>query len=331
VTADRTEGRGGIINERRNQYSSADQSGDASELILPEEHSKDTRSRSFASFDAFAIPAGMQPNRDRITCFHKQHFTRPLVDERGWLVAAPHGIVAGGQHDVERDLWPDDLLREMGKRRIIADERRVRAGALLNAAESLAVPKPRFPFSGYLPAPPRKRIPAVFKFLRPSNRRTQPAHRTMLSVGQLESREAPASLRIFTPVATLSANLNLLGDTKISVGFLAPAPSPAPTPAPAAQSSSISGLVQIDTGSGPMTPWFASVVTLSINGSPVETVNVNADGSYAFTISLDQAVNYTLQATAADGDMTYVAQPSSGTIQPGQQITGQNLLFVPNE
>jgi hypothetical protein len=179
----------------------------------------------------------------------------------------------------------------------------------------------------------------MFKFLRLASHKSQPVRRSVLTLDQLDAREAPASLHLFSPLGSLSLNLPALGNTSVSVGILAPIPTPTPTPTPApeptptptpAQSSGMSGTVQIDTGAGPGAMWFASVVTLSIDGNAVETVDVNPDGTYSFTVSLDHAANYTLEATAKDGDTTYYAPRVSGTIQPGQQITNQTITFTGN-
>ena len=99
---------------------------------------------------------------------------------------------------------------------------------------------------------------------------------------------------------------------------------------PTTQSSSISGFILLNSGAGLAAPSFAATVSLSLNGTVVQTVTANPDGSFKFTVSLDQPATYTLTARMADGSSLYVAAPVSVTLLPGQQLTGQNLVFLPN-
>ena len=61
----------------------------------------------------------------------------------------------------------------------------------------------------------------------------------------------------------------------------------------------------------------------------VQTVTANPDGSFKFTVSLDQSATFKLEATAV-GNSQYSALPVSGTLAPGGQLTGQNLLLTAN-
>ena len=145
--------------------------------------------------------------------------------------------------------------------------------------------------------------------------RTKP--RTILSVDQLEARDVPAA-GLFNPVAAAHA----LAHANPNAAFTAPVPT--------TQSSSISGFILLNSGAGLAAPSFAATVSLSLNGTVVQTVTANPDGSFKFTVSLDQPATYTLTARMADGSSLYVAAPVSVTLLPGQQLTGQNLVFLPN-
>jgi hypothetical protein len=146
--------------------------------------------------------------------------------------------------------------------------------------------------------------------------------RTTLSLNQLESREVPASLKSnFNPVAAAHASPNAAAHASANAAIVSPTPN---------SSVSISGFVQVDSGAGVMTPSFATKVTLYVNGSLFGTVDANPNGSYSFTLSLNQPATYKLQATMADGSSAYLAAPLSGSLLPGQQLQGQNLLFLPN-
>src|SRR4051812_10289951 len=98
--------------------------------------------------------------------------------------------------------------------------------------------------------------------------------RTTLSLESLDSREVPSA-------AALHANPNALLHANPHAAFIAPV-----------QSSSISGVVQVDSGAGATSPYFAVTVSLSINGTVVQTVNANPDGSFAFTLSSGQSGTY---------------------------------------
>ena len=159
---------------------------------------------------------------------------------------------------------------------------------------------------------------------RPTTRTTATKLRTTLSVNQLEAREVPAAglLGHFNANAAAHANPNALAHANPHAAMISPLPT--------TQSSSISGLIQLNAGAGAVSPWFATTVSLSLNGVVVQTVTANPDGSYQFTVSLDQPATYTLTARMADGSSLYVAAPVSVTLLPGQQLTGQNLVFLPN-
>ena len=143
--------------------------------------------------------------------------------------------------------------------------------------------------------------------------RTTTKRRTLLSVDQLEARDVPA--------AGILSHFNAHGHHGHHAHHAHNAQ---------ATQSSISGIVQIDTGAGAGAPWFATTVSLSLNGTVVQTVTANPDGSFKFTVSLDQSATFKLEATMADGSSLYLAAPVSGTLAPGGQLTGQNLLLTAN-
>ena len=151
--------------------------------------------------------------------------------------------------------------------------------------------------------------------------RTAPNRRTLLSVDQLEAREVPAAgIRShFNANAAAHANPNAIAHANVHAALF-----------PASQSSSISGFVQVDSGAGAGVPWFATTVSLSLNGTVVQSITANPDGSFKFTVSLDQSATFKLEATMADGSSLYLAAPVSGTLAPGGQLTAQNLLFTAN-
>lgn len=180
----------------------------------------------------------------------------------------------------------------------------------------------------------------LFSWLRPATRTTSNPFRASLSLYQLESRDVPAAGPKVNPLANLPvaaqvshgaetaaahANPNALAHANANAAF-----NSVVTPPPV-QTSTISGTVTLDDGVV-RTPEFAVTVSLYLNGSldPVQSVPMNPDGTYSFTFSVDQAASYTVQATKTDLGTEYLAAPVSGTVNPGQQIGGQDLLFQPN-
>lgn len=177
-------------------------------------------------------------------------------------------------------------------------------------------------------------------FNRPTTRTiATPKFGFTLSLNQLESRDVPAAGPKVNPLADLPVAAKVSHGAETAAAHANPkALANASAKAafntvvvdPPAEESTISGLVQLDSGAGPMEPWFEVTVSLYLNGDLVQSVTANPDGTYSFSFSIEEAASFTIAAAATDGDTTYLAESLSGTVNPGEQLAGQNLLFLPN-